>query len=356
MRGRRAQAAELFEVLELKGNAVFPDKALQNLVYRLRSALSALGESGATMILYARGSYYLGDDAPLNVDADQLRELFAHARALVERGDAVGIAGCAEAMRALYVGDYLEEASEYAWAADAAAKLRDEYAQALGIMANSMLDLARPREVVTMLDDAEWVTEYDMTLMVFRTEALLMLGETQRALHDFDLIKDDINHEMTVHTPLLRGMYNRSIPDGMTEEIDMTSFMTMLEAPRNTGAFVCDSDVFSKLFQLEERRIARTGQIVFLVLITLRARQGERVDNEQLTRAADLFSDTLAVILRRSDVITRLNLSQFALLLPTITFEDGEMVIRRLISRFERRNQIPGIEIINKLEPIQRLQ
>ena len=352
MRGRRVPAAELFDVLDLRSNAVYPDKALQNLIYRLRSVLTVEGIPGASMILHARGSYYLDDDAPLNVDADELRALIAHAK----RSEPDDIPGCADEMRSLYAGAYLEEAAQYAWAEDAATKLRDDYALALGFMAGTLLEAARPRDTVAMLDGAEWAVQRDAALMVFRIEALLMLGETQRALRDFEQIKDVITPEITVHTPLLRGMCSRAMPGDMTDEIDMGSFMAMLDAPRNTGAFVCDSDVFSKLFQLEERRIARTGQIVFLVLITLRAQQGARIDHEQLARAADLFSDMLAVILRRSDVITRLNLAQFALLLPTITFEDGEMVIRRLVSRFEMRNQVQGIEVINKLEPIQRLQ
>ena len=93
------------------------------------------------------------------------------------------------------------------------------------------------------------------------------------------------------------------------------------------GAFYCEYPVFRDLFQLERRAIERTGDSIYL---------------EESIRSS----------LRCSDVFTRYSISQYLILLPTITSEMGEMVLKRIISNFRKIYNRKDLMVDFRLQPL----
>ena len=56
--------------------------------------------------------------------------------------------------------------------------------------------------------------------------------------------------------------------------------------------------------------------------------------------------------LRCSDVFTRYSISQYLILLPTVTIEKGEMVLKRIISNFRKLYNRKDITVEIRLQPV----
>ena len=56
--------------------------------------------------------------------------------------------------------------------------------------------------------------------------------------------------------------------------------------------------------------------------------------------------------LRCSDVYTRYSVSQYIILLPTVTAEKGEMVLKRIIGNFHRQYNRRDLSVEYRLQPV----
>ena len=97
------------------------------------------------------------------------------------------------------------------------------------------------------------------------------------------------------------------------------------------GAFYCEYPVFRDLFQLERRAIERTGDSIYLCMLTVTGLNGQVPKTPILNKAMDHLEESIRSSLRCSDVFTRYSISQYLILLPTITSEMGRDGLKRII-------------------------
>lgn len=94
--------------------------------------------------------------------------------------------------------------------------------------------------------------------------------------------------------------------------------------------------MFCDLYQLERRSIERTGDSVFLCLLTVCEEDGELPKSFIMTRAMTNLGNAIASSLRQGDAYTRYSVSQYMIMLPTASYENGEMVLQRIIRNFKK--------------------
>ena len=128
---------------------------------------------------------------------------------------------------------------------------------------------------------------------------------------------------------------------------------TLNESEHETGAFYCEFEVFKEIYQLDVRNSARTGQSVFLGLITVTDGNGEKPEQRVLNNAMGKLLLTVNESLRRGDVYTRYSVSQYIIMLHTLTMENAEMVIERIIKRFYREYPKLAIKLEYATIPIE---
>ena len=104
---------------------------------------------------------------------------------------------------------------------------------------------------------------------------------------------------------------------------------------QNTGAFICDENVFNRILRLEKRR---GDKFLFMVI------SFEHVIENGLLE--DIF-DELVLLLRTKDVISKNN-NQILLLLNNANLFYGEDIVNRLNILFE--DQFPGVKPIFTLK------
>jgi hypothetical protein len=119
------------------------------------------------------------------------------------------------------------------------------------------------------------------------------------------------------------------------------------------GAFYCEYEVFKSLYRLEARTAARTGQSIFVSLLTVESDTPDKpLDTQQQSKIMDSLFDIVQGSLRKGDVFARFSAAQYVLMLPTLTYENCEMVMGRIIKRYRQHYRPKGISIHAKIHPL----
>lgn len=127
----------------------------------------------------------------------------------------------------------------------------------------------------------------------------------------------------------------------MTNDVqtDLTVIKSGLQEVEDAkGAFFCEYEIFKEIYQLEARAQSRSGQTIFLCLLTITDAKGEQPNKKMLSSAMDKLMRAISVSLRHGDVYARFSISQYLIILPCVTLENGEMVMERIIRRFRQDN------------------
>jgi GGDEF domain-containing protein len=66
----------------------------------------------------------------------------------------------------------------------------------------------------------------------------------------------------------------------------------------------------------------------------------------------DNLYDVIKGSLRRGDVFSRFSSTQFVLMLPTLTYENCEMVMERVIRRYKQTYRAKAADIIASVQPL----
>lgn len=114
------------------------------------------------------------------------------------------------------------------------------------------------------------------------------------------------------------------------------------------GAFFCDFYIFSKIYQLEARRILRLGIEEYILLFTVQDKPSPgaaALEDSACEKEADRLGEILQRYLRIGDVVTRCNQTQFLVLLPVCRHESVRIVAQRILNLFDRNVKVKGISV-----------
>lgn len=100
------------------------------------------------------------------------------------------------------------------------------------------------------------------------------------------------------------------------------------------------------------RQAAREGRSVYLCLITISDGNGNIPSLNKLDAAMKRLLDAINQSLRRGDVVSQYSGAQFVILLPSITYEDANMVLERIVKQYYHNNRRSVLHLKYKLEQI----
>ena len=142
----------------------------------------------------------------------------------------------------------------------------------------------------------------------------------------------------------------RSKEQGINTNLD--SIQDALQEEGTGGAFYCEYPVFHDLFQLERRAIERTGDSIYLCLLTMTDLEQAVPKRTLLTKAMEHLNTAIKTSLRCSDAYTRYSVSQFLILLPTITSEQTEQVLNRILTNFRKLYSRKDLIVSYSIQPV----
>lgn len=343
---------ELIETIWADDPGVNPGGALKTLMFRSRKLLEPLGIPVQKLLVQQRGSYAWTQEYPTVLDIDQFESVCSKVLARDGAPDEELLPLCLEGLE-LYKGDFLPKAEYESWVIPISTYYHSLYQKLVYRTIQILLNKEAYSQITSICQTAIGIEPFDEQFHYYLVYALYMDSHTSQAIeqynHTLDLFYNEFSISPSEH---FKDLYKtiRNKETGITTNLSV--IQEALKEEGNTGAFYCEYPVFRDLYQLERRAIERTGDSIYLCLMTLSDLEGEVPKMNILNKAMEHLNTAIRSSLRCSDVYTRYSVSQFIVLLPTVTAEKGEMVLKRISANFRKLYSRKDITIDYKLQPM----
>ncbi|MCE5195557.1 MAG: winged helix-turn-helix domain-containing protein [Negativicutes bacterium] len=344
---------ELTQQIWTEGRSKNPVNALKTLLYRLREMLEPLQEDGQQLIVANRGAYCWNAAIPVYLDFEEF-EAISRQAANVKSNKEESIPLYQRAT-ALYGGDFLLRV-DLPWAAAMRAKYRKIHLQNIKALAAFYSANAQYAEIVKLCADVMETPVLIDQIHIYYIRALLHLGQHQEALMHYEKTNElYLREKGTYPSDEMRSLYSEIMEIQQQSETDLSVIQAQLKGlDKETGAFVCDYGYFKEAYRLECRRAERSSSKVYIALITVASDKGKdsELPAERLRLVMKKLLNIMKANLRRGDVISRYSSNQYVLLLPSATYENGILILNRILSVYYQHNRRNNVILHCRLQPL----
>ena len=351
-RGKNVSQEELTDLLWDKNESDNPSGALKVLLHRARKSLEpVMQENGEELINLKRGEYSWNHEIVTKVDTDEFEELCKEAsdtaKSPEERIELYNRA------LALYKGDFLPRNNE-GWVIPIASYYHKIFIGAVREIIALYYDAQDYEAIINICRKAISIEKLDEKLYFDLINALFKSGQQAEALKQYSDSTDMFYKKFGITpTDELKSLYKTIVKTTQSLETDIGIIKEALaEQGEAQGAFYCEYEIFKDVYQIEARACARSGDSIYLCLITLSSTTDEDPTIKVMNRAMDDLRFAVNETLRKGDVFTRYSVSQYVILLPTASYENVEMIMKRISSAFYRKYMKKDIGIQYKLQPL----
>lgn len=352
-RSKSISQSDLIGALWPNDTSENPANALKNLVYRIRTMLRDNGIPQAKdFILLNRGSYRWNNKLDCIVDVEEFEKIFKKALRQ-ELDDTERIRLFCSAID-LYKGDFLPNSCYEEWVVPLVGYYRNIYFKCIEGVAALLIQAERLEELESICEKGIVIDPFEEAVHRLLIYALAKQGKNTAALEHYNHVTDLFYRELGVKpSEEMRNLYRRILKSVNSVETDLSIIKEDLrEHSQTEGAFCCDYEVFRNMYRIEARSAARTGQSMFVGLLTATNDRQEVPDVKTLSGIMDKLLQIIRKKLRRGDVVARFSATQYVLMLPTLTFENGEMVLERICRAFAREYSKGTVHIQANLQPL----
>ncbi|MGI5984524.1 MAG: SARP family transcriptional regulator [Clostridiales bacterium] len=347
---------ELIDLLYMEEKIKTPLSALKTLIHRARAELSSLGiMDGKEMIQKCTGGYRWNPDIPLEIDTERFEELVKKA-SLYEFDGENQLRLRLEAID-LYKGDFLPDAAGDIWAMSITAYYRFLYMDLVHSVLAALIERDMYEDVISVAGKALSIDPYDESLYVNLILALINTNQAQAARTRYEKMMKLFYSELGV-TPSkeLQALYKKLLESDNGVETDLDVIKSqMKEMDGAKGAFFCEYAFFKDVYRLEARSAAREGGCVHICLISISGKDGRPPAQKVRNEAMRKLSECIRKSLRRGDVYSRYSISQFVILLPLTSYENGKAVLERIKHRFRRDYPRLPVSVTYSLQEVEAI-
>lgn len=351
-RNRDISSNELIELIWGDEDSTNPSGALKTLLFRSRKLLTDLDCPPQNLIIQQRGTYAWNKDLDTVVDADLFENLANMALNDCDSQEQ-RLACCLEALE-IYKGDFLPTSSWESWVVPISTYYHSLYLKVVHMAVNLLLQNEDYSAIAEVCQKASVIEPYDEELHYYLIFSLFKDGKQRAALDHYNHVIDMLYSQFAI-TPSdrLKSLYKliRDTEHGITTDLSVVQD-SLAEETRQNGAFFCEYSVFKDIYQLENRSIERTGDSIYLCMLTLSDLNNILLPQPFLNKGMEALGDSVCSSLRRGDVYSRYSVSQYILLLPTATYENGEVVLKRIIQNFRKSYTRKDMNVSYSLQAI----
>lgn len=329
-----------------------PENALKTLVSRLRALLNQISPGLGRCIVADRGAYHWETLPGMTVDVFEIERIFDE---LAEKKDDI------EARKALYPqlirlypGDLLQNGEQNEWALARGTTLHNKYMTAM----YSYIDLLKQeedyKEIVNVCRSALDVDNFDDRLHMELMTALVKTNRSSEALVQYKHVMH-LNYRYLGVQPSedMQEFYKQIVRAGKTLDFNLEAIRSELrESGEQRGAFVCEYAVFKEIFNLQMRNLERLGSTMFLAVIMVGNPDDPTMNSIKQDNIMNGLLEILRDNLRKGDTITHFSPTMFALLLPTVNYATGNMVMERVKRLFYRKYPNSNIPFAYRVGPL----
>lgn len=332
-RGKTVSPEELTDVLWDQKDIDNPSKVLQNLVYRLRKFLDTEEPSH---VLHSGNGYMWNSDSDYTLDLEDFEKNMEEGLSSIS--STVNDPDILNKAILLYSGDFLEDMAYDLWTVRIRQWYKNKYSACINALFEDLKGQGRFNDIITLCDKALSVDPYDEKVHGVYIEALAREGRMAHAIMHYNYITDFLEKSLGVEpSPELVSIYKRLKETSRFGE-NFSAIMDDLKEidDGEPGPFLCNEDMFRRIYQLEVRRMQRNGQSNCLLVFSFHRPDNSTPPKDVAKSAQDTFKPIIMGSLRRGDVVClRANFEVLAFLNST-TYEGAIVVAQRLQRRFEK--------------------
>ena len=313
--------------------------SFNNLIYQMHKQLKKSGLPDGDYIINRDGVFYADDEIALDIDVNRFADYISKARKTEDEDEAISF--YREAFK-YYKAEILPELATQEWLIIKSLQLQKMYSEcviAIGEYYNRRQDYEQMYKVykkaAELYPDDEWqIGEINALIgMENYKEAYSVYDETVRYYTD-ELGVTPSKDLLSCYEKMSRQITNTpgkilQIRDGILEQRDHVS-------RHDEGAYDCSFPSFIDAYHILSRNMERSGQSVYMMLLTLVDYEGKRIANAaKLETKANFLQEAITVTLRQGDTFCKYSASQFLLLLVGTNKESCKVVYRRVLNKLK---------------------
>jgi len=332
-RYRSVSQDELLEVFCDEDLQVNPGSVLRTMVYRARGALEKSGLDCADNLIIAKsGGYSWNNSIPCTTDIEEFETLIKKAgiEGIDKKFQLELLLQAAE----LYKGDFLPNSTGDLWVIPLVRYYRTLYLGCVHDAVDLLDSFDRNIEAEELCTRALCIDPFDEQLIEHHLKALITQEKTDEALKVYKKMETMFFDVLGVNfSDNLRSLYSKiqyqDTKSQMTLDELLEDWLSDADFP---GAYYCDASIFKALYQIEARSVPRSGRNAFIIRFDTKHEPGGKDGGimKQLGAA-------IPGCLRMGDLFTRSSPSQYMILLYSLTQEDCQMLINRILRSIDSK-------------------
>ena len=336
-RGQSVPNHKLLQALWPEEKNTNPENALKTLVSRLRVQLNQLSPDFGKCIVADRGAYHWENLPDMTIDLFELEDILSEMSAC--EGDREKWLSLFSKLMKLYIGDLLQNSNSYEWVLSRATWLHNKYIDAVYRCCEIYKQEENYDEIINVCRQALNVDNFDDKLHMEMMSALVKTNRSNEALTQYKhVIHLHYRYLNTQPSNDIQEFYKQIETAGKTLEFNLDSIRAELkESGEMRGAFICEYTVFKEIYNLQMRNLERLGSTMFLAVIMVSGLNGKPMESMKQEKVMEVLTEILRGNLRKGDTITRFNTTIMALLLPTVNYTTGRMVMERIKRLFYKK-------------------
>ena len=342
-RGKPVPNNRLLSTLWTEEKSSNPENALKTLVSRLRALLNQISPDLGSCLVADRGAYHWECLPGMTVDLYEIDRILEE----LNNGEMTLQEKCRlyDSLMNLYPGDLLQSSERNEWAVVEAASLHESYMQAVFSYIELLKNQGQHKDVISVCRRALEVDNFHDKLHIELMTALIHMNRAGEALQQYKhVVELDYRYLGVQPSQELQEFYKHIVTAGKTLDFSLKAIRNELRENDKRDAYICEYAVFKEIYNLQMRNLERMGTTMFLAIIMVRPYDEQVMDNIRQNSIMNGLLQILSQNLRKGDIITRFAPAMIALLLPTVNYATGHMVLERVKRVFYR--QYPNSNIV----------
>ena len=349
-RGKPVSSQRLIRELWAGKRNENPENALKTMVSRIRSTLNGIEEGLGESIVSGQGSYRWVRLEGVSVDVLEIIDILSALRKTASDEERMQKT---EQLLRLYEGD-LYLTGDIMSGTAISNWLHNEYLNAV----YRYLELLKKNEAYNKICDvckrAIRIDQMDDQLHIELMQAMVNLNRSKEADAEYRaLVKRNWQYLDAEPSDELQESYENLAEAGKTLKFNLDIIRNELMEQEDDwkGPFFCDYDVFKEVYNIHMRNLERLGSTMFLGVILL----GEEDKSENIVRRESCMAGLQEILksnLRKGDIITRFSDNMYAMLLPTVNYTTGSMVMERIEHLYYEEYPTRAIHFHARISPL----
>ena len=346
-RGRSVPNQRLLRELWPSSTVTNPENALKTLVSRVRTMLNRMLDGLGKSIVSDRGAYHWETLEGVRIDVLEVMDIFDR---LDRNPDVETRKGLYQQLIKLYKGDLyqtgdLDEEPAYA------EQMHKQYVAAVYQYVELLRRDEAYNEICAVCRTALSVDNFDDRLHIELMRAMVNLNRVSDAMEQYRHATNMTYRYLGAEpSESMQAFYRQLNRSRKSLKFNLDAIRNELrESNSEHGAFVCDYNMFKEIYNLQMRNLERLGTTMFLGIIMIGDTEDTHINTIQQESIMSGLIEILRDNLRKGDIITHFAPTIVAVLLPTVNYDTGTMVLERVRELFYKRYPNSGIPFHHRL-------